>query len=68
MPKRFVFRARVDDQHQAKIKQLLSVTGYTQSQLLRTLVEQAEVKPPINVPLTRKSDGIRQDSPVASAA
>ena len=60
MTKNFVFRARVDDRHQAKIKRMLDATGYKQSELLRALVEQAEVttQPSIRFinPLNANSD------------
>jgi hypothetical protein len=43
MTKNFVFRARVDNHHQKKIRLMLDATGYKPSELLRALVEQAEV-------------------------
>ena len=68
MTKKFVFRARVDERHQEKIERLLTATGYNPSQLLRSLVEQAEFTLPLNVSLTRNSDvNSRQGSHVAVA-
>lgn len=69
MPKRFVFRARVDESHQRKIESLQAATGYSQSQLLRSLVEQAQASATSNVPMKRNSDvTTRQGSHVAAAA
>ena len=68
----YVFRARVDDQHQAKIKRMLDATGYKQSELLRALVEQAEVttEPAIRFinPVNANSDTTLAGTRVAVAA
>lgn len=68
MTKQFVFRARIDERHQRKIESLRAATGYSQSELLRSLVEQAPAITTSNVPMKRSSDvHIRQDSHVAAA-
>ena len=48
-------RARVNQSHIAKIEQMKRQTGLTQSQLLRLMVEQAEVKgrPSVTVSLEK---------------
>ena len=68
--KSFVFRARVDEIHQQKIDAMQQATGFTTSQLLRALVENAEVQPTIKtMPTKANSDtGILADSRIAVRA
>ena len=70
MRKEFVFRARVDDRHQAKIDAMQKATGWTTSELLRALVESAEPQTIVrSTPTKSNSDvNIRQDSHAAAAA
>ena len=68
MTKRFVFRARIDERHQRKIESLQAATGYSQSELLRSLVEQAPAITAHNVPIKRNNDvNPGQGSHVAAA-
>ncbi len=69
MTKQFVFRARVDASHRQKIENLLVATGCTMSELLRTLIERAEVEqhPTINVSLNANSDTTLAGNRVAVA-
>jgi hypothetical protein len=52
-----------------KLNALAQELGVSRNETLGLLIEAAQVKsrPAVNVPLTRKSDGIRQDQPVAFA-
>jgi hypothetical protein len=67
MRKRFVFRARVDERHQQKIDAMQKATGFTASELLRSLVESAEVQTFVKPTKANSNTHSRQGSSVAAA-
>jgi len=70
MRKNFVFRARVDDRHQAKIDAMQKATGWTTSELLRSLVENVDVQTVVKTMPTKANSNTHpgQGQSVAVAA
>lgn len=70
MQKKHMMRVRCDDAQREKIERLVQQTGFSPSQVLRALVENAEPQTIIrSTPLNANSDvNIRQDPHVAVAA